>query len=85
MTIPRACREALDPLVVGQRGDARPQLLVRALKGGPALDRPAHVGAELQHLDLHGHDSSQHHAEDRDPGAAADEPSSSAWSGSARM
>jgi hypothetical protein len=69
------CRgKALNSLVIGQRGDARPQLLVCALESRAALDCPAHAGAELQNLDLHGHDSSQHHAEDRDPGAAADEP-----------
>jgi hypothetical protein len=38
------------------------------------LQRPAHAGAELQHLDLHRDDSGQHHAKDGNPGAAADQP-----------
>ena len=56
------------------RGDARAQQLVLSLQGGAALERAADAGVELEDLDLHGHDSGQQDAQQRDPHAAADDP-----------
>ena len=71
---PHVRRDPLDPLIVGERCNARPQELIAALERGPLLDRPAHARAELQHLDLHRDDPGEHHAEQRDPRAAPDDP-----------
>ena len=66
--------QALYALIVAEDGHIGAQLLVAAGQGGPALERAARAGAELERLDLHGHDPSQEHPEDRDPGPSADDP-----------
>ena len=65
--------ELLDPLVVGEGRDALAQRRVATREDGVLLQRAAHAGAELEHLDLHRHDPGEHHAEHRDPPAAADQ------------
>jgi hypothetical protein len=65
--------DPLDALIVAQLSHAGPEQLVTTLKCGPALKRAAHAGAELEDLDLHGHDPGQEQAQQRDPGASADD------------
>lgn len=68
---PQACREPLNPRLAAIHRDVVAELLVGALKLGRLVDPAAHVGAVLEHLDLREHDRGQHHAEQRDPPAAA--------------
>ena len=67
-------RQALDPLIVGQRGDAVAQQLVLAGERRRLLEGATHVRPELQDLHLRGDDPRQQHAEQRDPGPTADDP-----------
>ena len=46
---------------------------LRLCERGAALERAADARSELQHLNLHRDDPGEHHAEQRDPGAAADD------------
>jgi len=71
---PHSGGDPFDPLIVGQPGDRCPQDLVPALERSAALERTAHARAQLQDFDLHRHDPRQHHAQQRDPRAAANDP-----------
>jgi hypothetical protein len=66
-------RDPLDALIVGQRCDAGSKRLVAALQNALTLQRATHACSQLQHLDLHGDDPGEHHAEDRDPRSPADD------------
>ena len=66
--------EPRDPLVIGERADARPQRLVARLQRGAELNRAADARAELEHLDLHRDDPGEHQPEQWDPHASADDP-----------
>ncbi|MBV8988215.1 MAG: hypothetical protein JO372_06605 [Solirubrobacterales bacterium] len=71
---PLTRRQTLDPLIIGERRDARLKLLVARLQLAGALDRAADARAELELLNLHRDDPRQHQAEQRDPGPTANDP-----------
>jgi hypothetical protein len=70
---PHGGRQLLDPLIISERRDTLAQGSVASRQRGVELERPSHAGSELEHLNLHRDDSSQHHAEQRDPHPAADQ------------
>jgi hypothetical protein len=70
---PHGAAQPLDPLIVGQRGHAPAQLLVRVGQRRRLLERAAHARAELEDLDLRRHDPGQQHAEQRNPRPPADD------------
>ena len=73
ITMPWAAASDSIRCVSVERRDGLSQHLVLGLKARGPLDRAADARAELQHLDLHRHDPDEHHAEERNPGAAADQ------------